>query len=42
MLRLSGGGHYVCFVCGSIEYVPGARWEAFLAEQERLRAAVKR
>ena len=39
--RLSGG-HYVCFVSGSIEYVPGDQWESFLAEQERLRAAVKR
>jgi hypothetical protein len=40
--RLSGGGHYVCFVSGSIEYVPGERWEPFLAEQERLRAEIKR
>jgi hypothetical protein len=40
--RLSGGGHYVCFVAGSIEYISGDKWEEFLAEQERLRAAVKR
>ena len=40
--RLSGGGHFVCLVCGSIEYVAGDRWEEFLTEQERLRAAVKR
>jgi hypothetical protein len=40
--RLSGGGHFVCFVSGSIEYIPGERWEEFLAEQERLRATVSR
>ena len=40
--RLSEGGHFVCLVGGSVEYVPGDRWEGFLAEQERLRAAVKR
>ena len=40
--RLSGGGHFVCFVSGTIEYVSGDRWEEFLAEQERLRAALKR
>src|SRR5262245_52092311 len=40
--RLSGGGHFVCFVGTGIEYVPGERWEAFLAEQEQLRAALKR
>jgi hypothetical protein len=40
--RLSGGGHFVCLVSGSTEYVPGDRWEEFLVEQERLRAAVNR
>jgi hypothetical protein len=40
--RLSGGGHHVCLVGGGIEYIPGDRWEAFLAEQERLRALLKR
>jgi len=40
--RLSGGGHFVCLVGGSIEYVAGAGWEELLAEQARLRAAVKR
>jgi hypothetical protein len=40
--RLSNGGHDVCFVSGYIEYVPGARWEEFLAEQEQLRARLKR
>ena len=40
--RLSGGGHYVCFVNGGIEHISSDRWEEFLAEQERLRAAVKR
>jgi hypothetical protein len=40
--RLSGGGHYVCFLGGSIEYVSGDQWESFLADQTRLRAAVKR
>ena len=40
--RLPGGGHYVCFITGSIEYVSGDAWGEFLAEQKRLRAAVKR
>jgi len=40
--RLSGGGHVVYLVSGSIEYVSGDQWEGFLADQERLRAAVKR
>jgi hypothetical protein len=40
--RFSGSGHYVCFVSSSIEYVSGERWEEFLAEQERLRSAIKR
>jgi hypothetical protein len=40
--RLSGGGHRVCFVGGSIEYIAGDRWEEFVAGQERLRAALKR
>jgi hypothetical protein len=39
---LSGGDYFVFFVGGSIEYVLARRWEEFLAEQERLRAAVKR
>jgi hypothetical protein len=34
--RLSRGGHYVCFVHGSIDYIDGAHWDGFLAEQERL------
>jgi hypothetical protein len=40
--RLSGGGHFVGFVGGSIEYVPGDGWAGFLAEQEQLRAAIHR
>ena len=40
--RLSGGGHRVGFVSGWIEYVAGDRWEKFVAEQQRLRAALKR
>ena len=40
--RLPGGGHYVCFVRGAIEHVPGDRWNEFLAEQKKLRAAIKR
>jgi hypothetical protein len=42
--RLSRGGHVVCFVSGpgSIEYIAGERWGEFLAEQERLRAGLKR
>jgi hypothetical protein len=39
---LSEGGHLVFFIGGIIEYVSGDRWEEFLAEQERLRAAVPR
>jgi hypothetical protein len=39
---LSEGGHFVFFLGGSIEYVPGNRWEEFLAEQEWLRAGVMR
>ena len=40
--RLSDGAHVVYFVNSVTEYVAGDRWEEFLAEQERLRAAVKR
>ena len=40
--RLSGGGHFVCLVGGSIEYIAGHRWEEFLDEQGRLRTAIKR
>jgi hypothetical protein len=40
--RLSAGGHFVGFVNGEIRYVAGAEWDAFLAEQMRLRAEVKR
>jgi hypothetical protein len=40
--RLTDRGHYVCFIGGHIEYVPGDRWEAFLTDQERLRVGVKR
>jgi hypothetical protein len=42
--RLSGGGHFVCFVSGpgSIEHIPGDRWDEFLVEQEQLRAALNR
>lgn len=39
---LAQGGHVVFFVGGAIDYVPRDRWEAFQAEQERLRAAVRR
>ena len=40
--RVTGGGHSVCFVSGSIESVAGDKWEEFLVEQERLRIALKR
>ena len=40
--QLRDGGHWVCFVGSEIEHIPEAQWEAFLAEQVRLRAAVKR
>ena len=38
--QLPEGGHYVCFRSG-IEYIRGANWQAFLAEQEKLLAATK-
>ena len=37
----SGGGHFVYFLGGRIEYIAGERWDEFLAEQERARAAVQ-
>ena len=40
--RLTDGGHWVCFVSGTIDYVPGAVWESFLAEQARLRSRLIR
>jgi hypothetical protein len=40
--RLSDGGHFVGLVNGTIDYVPGDRWAAFLEEQDRLRAGLKR
>ncbi len=40
--RRSDGGHEVCFVSGRIDWVPGAQWQQFLAEQERLRGELKR
>ncbi|MBX9623099.1 MAG: hypothetical protein K2X82_04720 [Gemmataceae bacterium] len=40
--RLSDGGHYVGLVGGDITYIPGAEWEAFLDEQQQLRAALNR
>jgi hypothetical protein len=40
--RLAKGGHWVCFVSLSIEYVPESQWEAFRSEQDRLRANLKR
>jgi hypothetical protein len=39
---VSTGGHLVFFLGGAIEYICGDRWEEFLAEQERLRAAIQR
>lgn len=39
---ISAGGHLVFFIGGTVEYVTGDRWEEFLAEQGRLRAAVTR
>jgi hypothetical protein len=39
--RLSGGAHFVCFVHGSIEYIPGEEWQHFLDEQQTLLAHVK-
>jgi hypothetical protein len=40
--RLTDGGHLVCFVSFIIEYIPESQWDAFLAEQERLLAGLKR
>ena len=41
--RLAGGGHIVHFVCGvTTEHITGDRWNEFLTEQEKLRAALKR
>ena len=40
--RLAGGGHIVCFVGCNFEHIPAARWEEFLEEQRRLRAALNR
>jgi hypothetical protein len=40
--RGSDGGYTVCFVGFAIYRVSGDEWEAFLAEQERLRAALRR
>jgi hypothetical protein len=40
--RLDGGGHTVHFVDMSTERVPSDRWDEFIAEQETLRAALKR
>jgi hypothetical protein len=39
---ISGNCHFVFFLGGCVEYIPGNEWEAFLAEQERLRAAIWR
>jgi hypothetical protein len=39
---ISGGCHFVIFLGGSAEYIPGNEWEAFLDQQSRLRAAVGR
>ncbi len=36
--RLPAGGHIVMFVGGFTEYIPAARWQEFLADQERLQA----
>jgi hypothetical protein len=40
--RLPNGMRQVCFVNGMVKNIPGEEWEQFLAEQERLRAMVKR
>jgi hypothetical protein len=34
--RLSQGGHIVTFVNSTREYIPAARWDAFLEEQKKL------
>jgi hypothetical protein len=34
--RLSQGGHFVAFLSGSIECIPGAEWDKFIEEQKRL------
>jgi len=36
--RLSGGGHIVWFISSRQEHIPQARWNAFLAEQDKLLA----
>ena len=40
--RMFDGGHWVCFVNGDIRHITGDLWQEFLAEQEQLRAALKR
>jgi hypothetical protein len=36
--RLSGGGHIVTFVNGNREHIPGAEWDRFIEEQQKLLA----
>ncbi|MFN0197454.1 MAG: hypothetical protein ACKVT0_11975 [Planctomycetaceae bacterium] len=40
--RLPERSHYVTFVNGTVEYIPGTDWDQFLKEQNELRAAVRR
>ena len=40
--RLENGGHNVGFVNGEARFVSGGEWDAFLEDQARLRAAIKR
>jgi hypothetical protein len=40
--RLSDGGRTVYFVDGDHEYIPGAKWQEFLREQEKLLAERKK
>ncbi|MCE9527366.1 MAG: hypothetical protein K8R36_15070 [Planctomycetales bacterium] len=40
--RLPDGGHIVLTLFGNHNYIPGKEWGQFLADQAKLRAAVKR
>lgn len=40
--RLPNGGHMVCLITITMEYIPGDRWEEFMAEQKQLHAQLER
>ena len=39
--RVSFANLLVCFTHGDLEYIPEAHWQEFLAEQDKLREAIK-